>query len=194
MFLLLGRSTVSGTGASGQGAQIGNGVGTASATNGFLLPNQPNIIDFWYFLRTSVRIPIANLPNNSPFPQYALDQAIILTLCAPVGILYTLAVYNCATHIVYKITPDTAASDYFRNARSAPGKGGNGSGGDGFALVAPSTGLVAASSDETTSSTLTSPDWAKRLTIGELDFFRTPWGRTYLEYQQSYGPTIIDLT
>lgn len=176
--------TVTGIGALSQAAQTLAGVGAeVSPGGGFLLPNQPNIVDFGWFLTISVQIPVAALPVNSPWPQYALAQALQLTLVSG-GLLYTLAVYNCATHVLFSIAPDEPGQNYFATAR----------GGQGYGLIMPTTGLVAASSDQSTSATLSSPDWTKNMTPGQLDFYKTPWGRMYLSYIRSYGGSIVGVT
>ena len=51
-----------------------------------------------------------------------------------------------------------------------------------------------ASSDVSTSQSLAQPTWAAGLTIGQLGMMRTPWGREYLSYAQSFGPTIWGVT
>ena len=162
------------------------------AGGGFLVPMRPNIADFLSFIYGTVGILSTQLPYTSIYPQYALDQALglVLEVSPRVAIQYTLAAYNCATHILYGITPDqgtwTNANGikYFEAARSR----------DGFSLISPSTGLVASSSDEGTSNALATPDFARGLTIDQLDFFKTPWGRAYLSFIQAYGPTIVALT
>jgi len=194
--------TVSGTGASTQAAQTANGVGTETPTNGFLWPHNPNLIDFNFWLYTNVAIPEAALPASSPYPQYALWQAMELVLVPGGygsrgqwgdpnyppgipnnhGISYTLAVYNCATALLIAIAPDQPGQSFFTAQRAT------------YNLINPSTGLVAAASDVTTSSTLTVPKWASGLTPGQLDYMKTPWGRYYLDYQSKYGPTIWGLT
>ena len=160
----------------------------------FTEPNSPNLPDFLVFLATSVQIPTSALPTDSPWPGYALTQAIGLVLNPPggvsPGILYTLACYNCATHILLMIAPDQEGQSYFaairgNNSSTVP---------PGLALNVPSTGIVVTSSDESTSVGLAKPTWAEGLTVGQLDFFKTPWGRAYLTYQQSYGPSIVGLT
>jgi hypothetical protein len=199
--------SVTGTGASSQAEQTANGIGAETPTNGFLWPNRPNIIDFWFWLQTNVSIPEAALPVTSPYPQYALWQALELVLCdrgvsswatnpngdnciAPMprnlwgGISYTLAVYNCATHLLLGIAPDQPGQNFFTAARAN----------SGYSLVNPSTGLIVAASDVTTSSTLTPPKWASGLTVSQLGFMKTPYGREYLAYNQAYGPTIVGLT
>jgi hypothetical protein len=171
------------TGTSIQDTQVASGSGVEAAQNGFLFPTQPNLIDFRYYLYSSVAIPLPALPEDSPWPEYALIQAFSLVLPG-CGIVYILAVYNCATHIVFLNTPDQAGQNYFAYARSP----------QGYGLVAPSTGLVASSSDEGTSSTLSSPDWAKGLTASQLICYKTPWGRQYLDWQQQYGSNIVGLS
>lgn len=155
-------------------------------STGFVSPNTPNLADFLTFLSNSVQIPAPALPSNSPWPGYALDQAIALTLnppCAP-GILYTLAVYNCATHLLFAITPDESGQTFFANARSA----------QGFNLIAPAVGIVNSTSDNGSSTSLTPPKWADGLTVAQLGLMATPWGREYLAWAQSYGPSVVGLT
>jgi hypothetical protein len=197
--------SVTGTGASMQATQTANGVGSEVPTNAFLWPNRPNITDFWFWLQTNVSIPEAALPVTSPYPQYALWQALELVLCdrgvpfrngmnfeysEPTprnlwgGISYTLAVYNCATHLLLGIAPDMPGQSFFTAARAN----------SGYSLVNPSTGLIVAASDVTTSSTLTPPKWASGLTVSQLGFMKTPYGREYLAYNQAYGPTVVGLT
>jgi hypothetical protein len=177
--------SATGTAATAQDVQAASAIGYESSRGGFLLPSRPNIVDFLAYLGTSVQIPTAALPPTSNFPGYALAQAITL-IPSTVGIseLYTLAVYSCATHILYTIAPDQPGQNYFAGARSNKG----------FNLIAPSGGMVASSSDESTSVSLATPDWARRLTIGQLDMAKTPWGRYALQWMQSAGPSIVGLT
>ena len=182
--------SVSGTAAGIQDAQVGAAIGGETSPSGaFLSPTAPNLVDFLTFLATSVQIPSAALAVNSPWPGYALTQAIGITLSPPnnpAPILYVLACYNCATHILFSIAPDVPGQNYFQTARSSSA--------NGFGLIQATTGLVQATSDEVTSASLTAPEWASRLTVGQLAFFKTPWGREYLSYQQSYGPSIVGLS
>jgi len=160
----------------------------------FITPDTPNLVDFLSFLNESVQIPVSALPVDSPYPEYALKQAIALVLNPPgaiyPGVMYSLACYNCATHLVFLITPDQNGQSFFLNAR------GNNSSATppGFGLNAPSTGLVVSSSDNGTSAGLAQPEWAKGLTVSDLGFFKTPWGRAYLSWNQSYGSTIVALS
>jgi hypothetical protein len=166
-----------------QAAQTGAIVATRGLwTN----PTTPNLTDFETFLSTSVLVPTAALPADSPWPQYALNRAIRLVLRVPgcPSAEYVDAVYNCATHVLLSIAVDQPGQSYFTGQRAR----------EGLALIVPPTPIVIASSDEQTSQSTAEPDWASGLTIGQLDFFKSPWGRVYLNHNQSYGPAIWGLT
>jgi hypothetical protein len=175
----------------------------------FITPNTPNLVDFTSFIEDSVQIPIAALPVDSPYLGYAFDQALATVITVPgcgwppgypppsppsnpLGILYTLAVYNLATALLFQITPDQEGQTYFADARSKKPSTNFPNG--GFNLNAPALGLVTAASDEGTSGTLKTPDWAAKMTVGDLELFQTPWGRAYLNYAQKFGPSIVGLT
>lgn len=152
-------------------------------------PNAPNLTDYTAWLQNVVGINVAYLPSSSPFIGYAFNRAINITLNVPTqlsGLEYTLAVYNCATHIQLKITPDQIVNgvsfDYFLKKRAE------------FTLLNPVVGLVATSSDEGTSVTNAVPDALAQLTLMDLDFMRTPWGREYLAFSQDYGPNVWGLS
>lgn len=131
--------------------------------------------DYTLFVSGVMDIDPLYLPPDSPFIGYALDRAIGLVISVIGGIDYTLAVYNCAGHIQYQITPDQVGRDYFRVKRQE------------FGLLKPSFGVVQSTSDQSTSASLAVPDALQQLTIGDLGFMKTPWGREYLSYQQDFG-------
>ena len=155
---------------------------------GFVTPTTPNVADFTTFLQTSVQIPASALPPTSPWIGYAFDQAKALVPCYPgvPGITFSLATYNLGTHLLFLIAPDVTGQTYFATKR--------GNTAEGFSLNAPSTGLVVSSSDESTSATLTAPKWADGLTVAQLGYMKTLWGRAYLEYIQAAGPTLWGIT
>jgi hypothetical protein len=158
----------------------------------FVNPNTPNLPDYLTWLGETVQIPVLALPANSPWPGYMLNQAIALVITVPGGgVLYTLACYNCATALLFLLTPDQTGQTYFADARSAKPSTNFPNG--GFGLLAPTTGLVQATSDEGTSVSLTATDWAAGMTVDDLTYFKTVWGQAYLAWQQKYG-TIWGLT
>ena len=152
-------------------------------------PNTPNLPDYTLFVQNVMGINTTYLPADSPFLGYAFNRALQLVINVPTllgGIEYTLAVYNCAGHIQLTITPDQIVNGtsytFFQNQRAA------------LNLLQPVLGLVDSSSDGGTSTTNAVPDAMRQLTIGDLGFMRTVWGRAYLEYQQDFGPTVWGLS
>ena len=144
-------------------------------------PNAPNLTDYTTFVQDSMGISTTYLPSNSPWLGYAFNQGMARTVFIPcvTPIEYVLAVYNCAGHLQIEITPDQTGQNYFQTLR------GNGAG--GFGLVSPISGVVSASSDEGTSQTLAVPQALQNLTIADLQFTKTPWGRSWLAYGQDFG-------
>jgi len=144
-------------------------------------PTTPNLADFTIFVQTSMGIPLSALSPTSVWIGYAFNRAMDLVLQVPTvnALEYVLAVYNCGGHILLKIAPDLPGQTYFVSARA----GGN----TGFNLVGFTPGVVSGSSDQGTSQSLTTPEGFKNLTIGDLDFMKTPWGRDYLAYAQDFG-------
>jgi hypothetical protein len=145
-------------------------------------PNAPSLADYTLFVYDVAGVSPAYLPSSSPFLQYALNRALNIVLNIPSGLSgleYTLAVYNCAFHIQLKITPDQVvngvAYTYFLAKRQE------------FQLLQPVVGLVASSSDEGTSVTNAVPDALAQLTVTDLDFMKTHWGRDYLSFAQDFG-------
>ena len=123
---------------------------------------------------------------SSPWLGYAFDQALALTLSVAGGVSYTLAVYNCAGHIQIRITPDVNGrmneEGSFTQMRGT------------FDLLKQSNGLVEQTSNVDTSSTFAVSDALKQLTLTDLNFMKTPWGREALAYMQDYGPSVWALT
>lgn len=146
-------------------------------------PTVPNLPDFLVFIANNMQIPVSALPANSPWPGYAFNQAMntVLTVSGVASLDYVLAVYNCGGHILLAITPDQTGQTYFAGQRAA------------FDMLGVSNGMIAASSDQGTSNTFATPEGFKNLTVRDLDFMRTPWGRWYLGYAQDYG-SIVGLT
>jgi hypothetical protein len=120
---------------------------------------------------------------NSPWLSWAFNRAMNLVLNVAGGTTdYVLAVYNCAGHTQLAITPDNPGYTYFETQRAT------------LKLDAPSAGVVASASDTGTASTLAVTDAIAQLTIGDLGFFKSKWGRAYLAYAQDYGPTVWGLS
>ena len=152
-------------------------------------PNAPNLADYTSFLQGTVGIPDAVMPSNSPYIGYALNRALDLVINAGAAVSgndYTLAVYNCAAHIQLVITPDVIVNGVSRNwfdtARSQ------------FGLLKTVNGVVTSSSDQGTSTANAVSEGLTNLTIEDLGFMKTNWGRAYVGFNQSYGPTVWGLS
>ena len=140
-------------------------------------PNTPNLPDYTLFVQDAMGISVLYLPSNSPFLQWTLDKALALVIQIPCasGADYTLAVYNCAGHLLLETAQDQPGRDYFNKTRCDLG------------LNKFAAGVVASTSDQSTSMSLATPDALKELTIGDLGFMRTLYGRAYLSFQQDFG-------
>lgn len=145
-------------------------------------PSAPNLPDFTLFVANNMGIATAVLPTDSPFIGYAFNRALALAINVCGGIDYTLAVYNCAGHILVKTAPDQNGRADLATLREKLG------------LAKFAAGVVAATSDQSTATTLAVPEALSQLTIGDLDFLRTPWGRDYLAHAQDFGPSVWGLS
>lgn len=157
--------------------------------SGFVTPNCPNLTDYTTFVfnapqtPTGLPIPMTALPSDSPWIGYSLDVAkdIVYRLLGCISpLLYTLAVYNFAMDRLLTFCPDQSGSTYFAELRASPP--------DGYGLGNFVPGVVTATSDVTTSTTLTAPEFMKTLTLANLAALKTPFGVAYLSIVQDLGP------
>lgn len=128
-------------------------------------------------LATGTAAPPASNTAASPWPGYAFNRALDIVLYVPTvaGLEYTMACYNCAGHILLRITPDQPGQTYFTTARK------------NFGLLSFVAGVISSSSDQGTSESLRVPESFGNLTVGDLGFLKTPWGQEYISYAQDFG-------
>ena len=163
------------------GAVTGWNVYAASATGAEVLQTAtPVAIGTAYAinsLATGGATPPSASTANSPWVTWAYNQALALTLFIPTvaGLSYTTALYNGAGHILLTITPDQTGQTFVQDQVKA------------YGLLAPSSGVISASSDQGTANSFTVPEQFTNFTVEDLNFFRTPYGRTFLAYHQSFG-------
>lgn len=163
---------------------MGWNVYAASATGGEVLQNATPIpIATGTYTITTLAVGTATPPtvdaSLSPWIGFAFNRGLALTLVVPGTDAsdYVHVVYCCAAHIQLEITPDLAGQTYFATA----------AGQQGFALSSSIAGVVAGASDQGTSSSVTVPDAMRNLTFQDLQFSKTPWGRTWLGWGQDFG-------
>lgn len=157
----------------------------------FATPLTPNATDYLAFLREGVGIGPAYLPDDSMWVGATLAMAsatVDLNLAAfgspTLGqpSPYVLACYNFAADRLLNFAIDQPGQSYFKDMRASLG------------LNSFSPGVVSSSSDQGTSQTLEVIEVAKRFTITDLQMMKTPYGRIYLDFAQSFGPTPWGLT
>jgi len=102
------------------------------------------------------------------------------------GPFYLQAIYNLGAHVLLTNCPDNPnLPPYMEDTTGSYGYFGwyrKQNNVDGSTL-----GTVTASSDESTSVSLTVPKQAENLTLAQLQLQTTPYGRAYLGIAQSYG-------
>ncbi|MBV8060473.1 MAG: hypothetical protein JO253_02965 [Alphaproteobacteria bacterium] len=121
----------------------------------------------------------AQLPDNSLYIQtsYNIAIALVYEVIACVStVIYDQCVYNLAFDRLVNIAIDQTGQTIFADLRKANG------------LNTFVGGVIQSSSDVSTSESMVVPDFAKTLTLSDLQRLKTPWGRAYLELAQSAGP------
>lgn len=160
---------------------------------------QPTFAGFSDWIYAIMGVPVAWLPTDSPYIEYAYNTAVAIVnpvfITVP-GPIYLQCVYNLGGHLLatWAIDPEWArngdltgnpplpyiivdgvAYGFFQWLRKANNM-------SGF-----TTGTVSASSDNGSSVTLVVPEAMKNLTLSQLQLLTSPWGRTYLGYAQDWG-------
>lgn len=138
----------------------------------------PTQAGFLEWVRTRMGVPVDALPDDSVFITYAYDVALAVVnpALAAVPPIYMLAVYNLGGDNLVNFAPDIPPSTYWETLRTQFGT---------FDFL---PGVVTSAGDQGTSSGLLNPDFMKELTLANLQNLKTPYGRQYLAWAQSYGP------
>ena len=153
---------------------------------------EPSISGFWVFVRQIMGIKADVLPDDAYVVTFAFNLATMIvnpdlrlvTASFPPATtnnfpsLYALCVYNLAGDRIINLAIDTNGNDFFANLRKT------------FKINDFSAGVVSSTNDEGTGVSLEVLDVFKNLTIAQLEYLSTPWGRAYLGYAQSAGPTL----
>jgi hypothetical protein len=146
----------------------------------------PTLEGFQDFVTNVMGINPLYLPNNSPSIGWAFSVALMIVnpalavvatpSMAPVQTsIYEQAVYNLAGDNLINYAQDQPGRTYFADLRKA------------YGLNAFAAGVVTSASDSGTSDSLAVPEALQALTLSQLQNVKTPWGRQYLAYAQTYG-------
>lgn len=143
----------------------------------------PTLAGFVWFIANVMLINSTYLPTDSPSIQFAYDTARnivngsfrqVQSVPTSPGV-YAQMVYNLAADILINITPDQPGQAYFQNLRKK------------FNCLGFVGGVIQSSSDEGTSDSMVVPEQIRMFTVANLNNLKTPYGRTYIGYAQSYG-------
>ncbi len=143
------------------------------------MTNPPTLAGFQNFVSNYMNIPASALPVGAPAVSFAFQIAAdlvnpVLNCVSPD--LFTLATYNLAGSNLIEYAPDQTGQTYFADLRAA------------FKINSFAPGLVSSTSDNSTSTSLEMPAFAKNLSLSDLQILKTPWGRRYLEIAAKSGP------
>lgn len=150
----------------------------------------PTLSGFQAFLLDPVGITATILPPSSFVVAMALTVAMDivnqqLQLAAPTE--YTLAVYNLATSNIFNYAQDLPGAAIYRTNSTGIGQPFFAAMRDTWGIYNPTSGVVQSASDVSTSDTVVVPDFAKDLTLADLQLRKDPFGRQYLALAQKYG-------
>lgn len=158
----------------------------------------PTLAGFLAFVR-ALGVPPNALPDDSAYLALAYNIAISLAniqlASVPVGgdgtSVYTLMVYNLAMDNLVNYAQDVPGGPIFIDPNGFPtddpplpffaGMRKQ------WGLNNWAAGVVASTSDVSTSTSLEVIEAAKTFTMSNLRNLKTPWGRNYLELAQDYG-------
>jgi hypothetical protein len=148
-------------------------------------PTAPTLAGFILFLRNVAGISTTVLPDSSAVIAMAYSVAldiVNLTLQQAGVNIYALAVYNLSTDNVINYAQDQVGQTYFSDLRKSFNT-------NGFV-----GGVVSSTGDEGTNQSMVIQQAAENFTMANIQQLKTPYGRQYMAFAQSYGSTIVGLS
>ena len=154
-----------------------------------VIQTPPTLAGFTDFVRNSMGIGTGPLPDGSYWFGFCFELACLIVnrwfACfAPP--IYTVAVYNLAADYLINYAVDQPAPPqptfgdpplpYFANLRRQ------------YNTLGFVSGVINSASDEGTSESMTVQTAAEGFTLADIQNLKTPWGRTYLQFAQQFGP------
>lgn len=147
--------------------------------------DRPTLAGFIAWTRSAMGITTDILPDDSVWFVYAYNVAIDIVdprMCAVSPTIYMLAVYNLGGSNLINFAQDGPDApiykknlpffEYFR---------------DKWNILGPVSGVVSSAADQGTATGLEVPQALKDLTLADLAYLKTPWGRQYLAFAQQQG-------
>lgn len=134
----------------------------------------PELAGFILFIRNTMGIKSGDLPDDDPSISLAWSMSLDwvnrqIACISPT--LYSQAVYNLAASFLVNFGPENVFGETRKN----------------LGVNSFTSGVISASSDESTSQTRVVSDALKNLSIADLQQLKDPYGRWYLAIAQQYG-------
>lgn len=148
----------------------------------------PTAAGFTAFLTKT--LPIAKGTGEPVLPspdeqQTALCEALETVndmICVAAPRQYVEAVYNLAADRAVYLADDAPNQTYFRDLRTS------------WRTGAVSVGVVSSGSNQATSMSQINPKTLQELTLAELQYLKSPYGRRYIEIAQAFGPALFGVS
>jgi len=133
---------------------------------------------FLAFIRSSMGITAAVLPDASSDIDNALNLALSIVY-QPVQrfspSIYDIMAYHLAGHNLVEMATDQQNITFFAELRKQ------------FNINGFVPGVITSASDNGTSTGTQAPEFMLTLTMADLQYIKTPWGRSYMTYAQRAG-------
>jgi hypothetical protein len=156
----------------------------------------PSLAGFNWFIRNIMGIPPMYLPDDAGIIPWAYEISVATVnqrfACVPSNstpnsqIIYSQMVYNLGGHFVILWAPDVPGV-YYKIDQNDVGIGYFAFLRQNFGMNTFAPGVVEESDDETTRTKLHVPKSLENLTIQDLEYTKTPYGRTYLGEAQKWN-------
>ena len=137
----------------------------------------PTLAGFIQFIRDFMGLDSTIVADNNPVVLLSFNYALetVTKLLTSSAISYQQAVYNLAGDMLINFGKDVPPSTVFVDIRAA------------YKINSFVPGIVSSTSDNSTSTSLATPDFFNNLTLSDLQLMKTPYGRTYLAIAQKAG-------
>lgn len=146
----------------------------------------PTYAGFLSWVRNIMGVPVQALADNSASLTFALNVATLVVNKAFIRTgMYALMCYNLGGDNLVNFAPDVGSPPFTYPGTKQPYWAYLRKKYNTFGFI---TGVVSASSDESTSQTLATPEQYAQWTLANLQAAKTPWGRYYLGLAAQFGP------
>ena len=133
---------------------------------------------FLAFIRNGMGITATVLPDASTDVDSALSLALSIVYQPVQRVstsIYDVMAYHLAGHNLVELSADQQNITFFADLRKQ------------FNINGFIPGVITSASDSGTSTGTQAPEFMSTLTMADLQYIKTPWGRAYMSYAQRVG-------